>query len=201
MTDLANRIIGLYEKHAVAWDRDRWNGYWIDKVWHDRFIDRLGHGASVLDLGCGSGRPVARHMVERGLRVVGVDSSPTMISFCSDRLPDQEWIIADMRQLALGRRFDGILAWDSFFHLGYDDQRRMFAIFADHTSVGTILMFNTGPQHGEAIGEYGGDPLYHASLSPIEYEERAERFGFQVLRSVANDAEAGGRTMWFCRKQ
>jgi SAM-dependent methyltransferase len=201
MTDLANRIIGLYEKHAVAWDRDRWNGYWIDKVWHDRFIDRLGHRASVLDLGCGSGRPVARHMVERGLRVVGVDSSPTMISFCSDRLPDQEWIIADMRQLALGRRFDGILAWDSFFHLGYDDQRRMFAIFADHASVGTILMFNTGPQHGEAIGEYGGDPLYHASLSPTEYEELTERFGFQVLRSVANDAEAGGRTVWFCRKQ
>jgi hypothetical protein len=37
-----------------------------------------------------------------------------------------------MRQLALGRPFDGIVAWDSFFHLGHDDQRRMFAIFADH---------------------------------------------------------------------
>jgi trans-aconitate methyltransferase len=83
-------------------------------------------------------------MVKQGLRVTGVDSSPTMISFCRDRLPDREWIVADMRQLALSRRFDGILAWDSFFHLDHDDQRQMFAIFADHASVGTVLMFNTG---------------------------------------------------------
>jgi hypothetical protein len=63
-----------------------------------------------------------------------------MISFCRDRLPDQEWIVGDMRQLALGRRFDGILAWDSFFHLNHDDQRRMFPIFADHAVLGAVLM-------------------------------------------------------------
>jgi SAM-dependent methyltransferase len=207
MTDLANRIVGHYEKDAVAWDRDRQNGRdrqnrrWIDKVWHDRFIDSLGRGASVLDLGCGSGRPVAEYMVERELCVTGVDTSPTMISFCRDRLPDQEWIVADMRQLALSRRFDGILAFDSFFHLNHDDQRRMFAIFADHGSAGTILMFNAGPGHSEAVGEYKGDPLYHASLSPAEYEALTAQFGFQVLQHVANDVEAGGRTVWLCRKQ
>jgi SAM-dependent methyltransferase len=193
MTDLAKRIVGHYEKHAAAWDRDRQDSYWNDKIWHDRFIGRLGKGAKVLgakvlDLGCGAGRPVAQHMVERGLRVTGVDSSPTMISFCRDRLPDQEWIVADMRQLALGRRFDGILAWDSFFHLDHEDQRRMFAIFADHASVGTVLMFNAGPQHGEAVGEYKGDPLYHASLSRCEYEALTARFGFHVIQHTTNDA-------------
>jgi len=198
MADLEDRIIGHYETHAAAWDRDRQNSDWIDKVWHTRFIDRLGRGARVLDLGCGSGWPVAQYMAERGLRVTGVDASPTMISFCRDRLPDQEWIVADMRQLALGRRFDGILAWDSFFHLGYDDQRRMFKIFADHASGGTILMFNTGPQHGEAVGEYLGDPLYHASLSPTEYQALIARFGFRVLHHAINDAQAGGRTVWLC---
>ena len=55
----------------------------------------------MLDLGCGPGPPVAQHMVERGLRVTGVDSSTSMISFGRDRLPDQEWIVADMRQGAL----------------------------------------------------------------------------------------------------
>src|ERR1043166_4883926 len=106
MTNFASKIVGHYEKHAVAWDRDRQTSCWNDKVWHDRFIDRLGDGAKVLDLGCGSGGPVAQHMAELGLRVTGVDSSPTMISLCRERLPDHEWIIADMRHLALGRRFD-----------------------------------------------------------------------------------------------
>jgi ubiquinone/menaquinone biosynthesis C-methylase UbiE len=80
---LASKIVGHCKKHAPAWDRDRQNSYWNDKVWHDRFIGRLGKSAKVLDLGCGSGRPVAQHMVELGLRVTGVDSSPTMISFLS----------------------------------------------------------------------------------------------------------------------
>jgi SAM-dependent methyltransferase len=200
MGDLASRIVGHYEKHAVAWDADRQSSCWNDKIWHDRFIANLAEGAKVLDLGCGSGRPVAQHMAEHGLRVTGVDSSPAMISFCRERLPDEEWIIADMRQLALGRRFDGILAWDSFFHLGHDDQRRMFPVFADHASAGTVLMFNTGPQHGEGVDEYKGDPLYHASLSPSEYRALIGRFGFVVMEHAMNDAAAGGRTVWLCRR-
>ena len=71
MTHPARRIIGHYEHHATAWDADRQNSAWNDKVWHDRFIARLTHGATVLDLGCGSGRPVAWHMARQGLRVTG----------------------------------------------------------------------------------------------------------------------------------
>jgi 2-polyprenyl-3-methyl-5-hydroxy-6-metoxy-1,4-benzoquinol methylase len=198
--DLANRIISHYEKHAVAWDTDRQNSVWNDKIWHDRFIGELGRGATVLDLGCGPGRPVAQHMAERGIRVTGVDSSPAMISFCRERLPDHEWINADMRQLSLGRRFEGIVAWDSFFHLTPEDQRRMFPIFAEHASPRAILMFNTGSQHGESAGEYKGDPLYHASLSPNEYEALTERFGFRVIQRAASDATAGGRTVWLYQR-
>ena len=76
----------------------------------------------------------------------------------------------------------------------------MFAIFADHASIGTLLMFKTGPQHGEGIGEYRGDPLYHASLSPTEYEALTARFGFRVLQHAANDSQAGGRTVWLCQR-
>jgi SAM-dependent methyltransferase len=199
MMHLASLIIGHYERHATAWDSDRQNSAWNDKTWHSRFVDRLPTGARVLDLGCGSARPVAQHMAERGLRVTGVDSSPTMISLCRSRLPDHEWIVADMRELSLGRRFDGVLAWDSFFHLDYDDQRRMFTVFAEHASAGALLMFNAGPRHGEAIGNYRGDPLYHASLAPWEYEALINRFGFEVIEHATNDERAGGRTAWLCR--
>jgi SAM-dependent methyltransferase len=198
MTHPASRIIGHYEKHATAWDNDRQSVGWNEQLWHDLFIDSLPAGAKVLDLGCGSGRPVARHMHERGLHVTGVDSSPTMISLCQSRLPDHEWIVADMRRISLNRRFDGILAWDSFFHLDHDDQRRMFAVFAEHSSDRAELMFNTGPEHGEAIGSYRGDPLYHASLAPHEYVALVSGIGFEVIDHAANDVRVGGRTVWLC---
>jgi SAM-dependent methyltransferase len=201
MSHPADLVIGHYERHAVAWDQDRQKGVWNDKVWHDRFVASLPKGAKVLDLGCGSGRPVAQHLVELGLHVTGIDSSPAMISLCRSRLPLHEWIVADMRTLSLGRRFDGILAWDGFFHLGHDDQRLMFPIFAEHASDRALLMFNTGPAHGEAIGTYRGDPLYHASLARDEYGALLDRFGFEVAEHVVNDARSGGRTVWFCRRR
>ena len=75
---------------------------------------------------------MARNLAEHAVRVTGIDSSPAMAALCRERLPAHEWMVADMRSLALGRAFNGILAWDSFFHLKPDDQRRMFEIFAAH---------------------------------------------------------------------
>ena len=131
--------------------------------------------------------------------MTGIDSSLTMISLCRRRLPDHEWVVADMRRLSLSRRFDAILAWDSFFHLDHDDQRGMFAVFALHSSADAVLMLNTGPEHGEDVGSYRGDPLYDASLAPAEYVTLINGIGFEVIEHVANDARAGGRTVWLCR--
>lgn len=201
MSDLAERIIGHYEKHARNWDADRRINGWNDKGAHDCFIAALPKGAPVLDLGCGSGSPVAAYMVERGLHVTGVDASPTLISLCQDRLPSQEWVAADMRSLALGRRFAGVLAWDSFFHLSPDDQRRMFDVFAAHAATSAVLMFNTGPAYGERIGCYRGDPLYHASLDAIEYEALLTKSGFDIIAHTVEDQQAGGRTVWLAQSR
>jgi len=199
MNDLADRIIAHYERHASDWDADRRRFGWNDKVWHDRFTALLRRGARVLDLGCGGGAPVASNLVTQGMRVTGVDSSPSLIALCRERLPDAEWIVADMRGLKLEDRFDGILAWDSFFHLKPDDQRAMFAVFAAHAGPGTILMFNSGPAFGEAVGSYNGDPLYHASLDPAEYKQLLARYGFALIEHKAEDSHAGGRTAWLAR--
>lgn len=154
MLDSAALIQNHYERHALAWDADRRRGGWTDSAWLKRFELALPQGAGVLDLGCGGGDPVARYLTGCGHRVVGVDSAPTLLRLCRERLPGQEWILADMRGLALGRRFDGVLAWDSFFHLVPDDQRAMFPVFAAHVVQGGVLLFNAGPEAGVAVGCY-----------------------------------------------
>jgi SAM-dependent methyltransferase len=199
MGDAADRIVEHYERHALSWDTDRRAAAWNDKRWIERFLDMLPRGAGVLDLGCGGGSPVASYMVARGFRVTGVDSSPTLIALCRSRLPEDEWIVADMRSLALGRRFEGILAWDSFFHLRHDDQRAMFEVFAAHAATGAIIMFNAGLGHGEGLGSYRGDPLYHASLSAPEYESLLAKFRFELIEHSVNDPAKGGRIVWLAR--
>ncbi|MGH6704848.1 MAG: class I SAM-dependent DNA methyltransferase [Bradyrhizobium sp.] len=204
MKDMADRIIDHYERHARDWDADRnlQVSPWNDKPWHDRFIAALPRAARVLDLGCGSGAPVARHLADHGLRITGVDSSPTLVSLCRQRLPDHEWLVDDMRSLHLPGQFDGVLAWDSIFHLTPGDQRRMFEVFARHAAPSAVLMFNGGPDHGEGVGEYRGDPLYHASLSADEYTSLLGGIGFMAIEHAVEDWETGGgRTVWLSRRR
>lgn len=199
--DLADRVIPHYERHAHAWDADRRKGSWNDKPWHDRFVSALPMGASVLDLGCGSVAPVALNMVACGLAVTGIDASPSLIALCRERMPDHRWIVGDMRFPPISPRFDGILAWDSFFHLRYDDQRRVFRVFAKHSGRRAALMFNAGPAHCKAVGSYRGDPLYHASLDPAEYQRLLDEIGFDIVAHVVEDPGAGGRTVWLARSR
>ena len=195
----AARIIGLYDRHALRWDRDR-SRHLFERPWLDRFLALLPAQASVLDIGCGCGEPLARYIIERGHRLTGVDSSSSMIAVCERRFPQAVWQLADMRALSLERVFDGILAWDSFFHLTPDDQRQMFVIFEAHAAAGAALMFTSGPRFGVAMGQYGGEPLYHASLDPEEYRRLLGAHGFEVVSFVPEDPACGGHTVWLARR-
>jgi SAM-dependent methyltransferase len=192
-------IIGLYQRKASDWIKSRARTRLIEKRWLDRFRALLPPGATVLDIGCGAARPMAAYLIEAGHSVVGVDSSPAMIDACRQYFPAQQWIVGDMRALALQQEFSGLLAWDSFFHLCYDDQRNMFPVFRAHAAPGAALMFTSGPRHGEAIGEFGGEPLFHASLDASEYRSLLDRNGFREVAHVVEDPECGGHTVWLAQ--
>ena len=196
MVSEASRIIDLYQRKAHDWAEKRARNNLFERPWLDRFRALLPQAAPILDLGCGAVEPIARYLMELRHPVTGVDSSEAMIELCSARFPEQEWIVADMRGLALQRKFGGVLAWDSFFHLCPDDQRQMFPVFREHAAPNAALMFTSGPAHGEAIGSFGGEPLYHASLDPAEYCSLLDRNGFRVVAHVVEDPDCGGHTIW-----
>ena len=201
MASESERIIGLYQRHATEWDKLRGRRCLLEKRWLDRFLALLAPGASVLDIGCGAGEPIARSLIERGCHVTGIDSSAALIGMCKNRFPDQEWIVADMRGLSSDRRLDGILAWDSFFHLSPEDQRRMFPIFRRLARPQAALMFTSGPSHGEAIGTFRGEPLYHGSLDEAEYRSLLVQNGFEVVSYVVEDPDCGQHTVWLARRR
>jgi SAM-dependent methyltransferase len=200
MAHEAEQIIDLYDRYANIWDKDRARNL-FEKAWLDRFLALLPAGGSVLDIGCGSAEPIGRYFIDAGYVVVGADSSPTMIGICNGRFPDAIWLVADMRTLFLNKCFNGILAWDSFFHLPQADQRRMFFIFRMHAASEAALMFTSGTSQGEAIGTYRGEPLFHASLDEAEYRTLLDVNGFDVVSHIAEDPECGGRTVWLARRR
>jgi SAM-dependent methyltransferase len=195
-------IIALYERHADAWGRARLlESTLYEKPWLDRFCALLPSGGSVLDCGCGAGEPIARYLTHCGYSVMGVDSSLAMVRMFQTRLPGQRAAVADMRTLRLQETFDGILAWDSFFHLAPGDQRKMFSVFQEHAAPGAALMFTSGPSQGKIVGQLEGEPLYHASLDADEYRQLLEEQGFAVVDHRAEDPSCFGRTVWLAQLQ
>lgn len=114
-------ILPTYERVGAAWAARRSRAL-FERPALDRFRAAMP-GPRLLDLGCGSGDPLAVYLAGSGARITGVDGAAPMVALFRRTLPEHEVILSDMRTLALGRRFDGILAWDSFFHLSPADQR------------------------------------------------------------------------------
>lgn len=197
----AEDVIGLYTRHAVLWEAARGPEVRVERDWMARFAGALPPGARVLDLGCGTGRPLGAWLLARGFSVTGIDASAPAIHRARERLPAGEWICADMRGLDLGRTFEALLAWDSLFHLTAADQEAFFPVLGAHAAPGALLMFTSGPDAGTVLGEFGGDPLHHASLSPAEYRSRLSAEGFEVLEFRPEDPDCGGHSVWLARRR
>lgn len=194
----AKNILNIYHNHAEAFARLR-SRELMEKSWLDKFIGLIGCSGTVLDIGCGNGRPMAEYLIQQGYQLTGVDGAAAMLERARMHFPQQRWLQADMRRLALKETFDGLIAWDSFFHLTPDDQRRMLPIFARHTHPGSVLMFTSGTHNGVAMGEFEGEPLYHASLAPEEYRQLLADNGFNVIDVVFEDPACGGHSIWLCQ--
>jgi len=200
MDDASKNVIAFYQTHADRFRQDR-NCDLNEKAWLDRFLSHVPVGGHVLDLGCGFGRPIAEYVIGQGYRVSGVDSSPNLIEVCSEHFPEHDWVVADMRTVHFDKKFDGVLAWDSFFHLNHEDQAKMFDVFERYSKAGAPLMFSAGPdEKGVAVNPLWGEPLYHATYSKAEYVDLFTRYGFKLVEHMFSDDACGGRTIYLAVK-
>ena len=192
---LAAKTQEVYERQARRFDAERPKAL-HERSWLDRFLSLVVPGGRVLDLGCGAGDPIADYIARRGFEVVGVDASPSMLEIARERFPDGDWRRADMRELELSERFDGVIAWNSFFHLMPDVLGRI----ARHMNAGAALMVTVGPRAGEVAGWVGGESIYHSSLAPDEYREILGEEGIEVLDFVFEDPACDQQTVLLGRK-
>jgi hypothetical protein len=80
------RIVGLYEENAAAWDEMRGREF-PERQWFAPFLS-LPAGASILDLGCGSGEPVAGTSSRAATGSPASIPRPSLIAMCRERFPE-----------------------------------------------------------------------------------------------------------------
>jgi 2-polyprenyl-3-methyl-5-hydroxy-6-metoxy-1,4-benzoquinol methylase len=193
------KVYEVYDE-IINWFDEARTKTLMESEYLNLIVNTIPQEGSILDLGCGTGEPIAEFFIEKGFKVTGVDGSQKMIELCKQRFPSENWIVSDMREINLQQRFDAILAWHSFFHLDHDSQRRMFKIFVSHIKPGGVLAFTSGEEEDEVWSNNGGQELYHASLSTKEYNDLLEEASFKVLTHKIQDPECGEATIWVAQK-
>lgn len=99
-----------------------------------RWSQCLRPGASIVDIGCGSGIPIARTLIGQGFRLYGIDASPTLIAAFRQRFPGTRAACeAAQTSRFFDRGFEGAVAVGLLFLLNEEAQRQVI------DRVGTVL--------------------------------------------------------------
>jgi SAM-dependent methyltransferase len=70
---------GSYNKIAHAWGSARSGFFGREREYIDAVLSAVPKGSTILDVGCGTGRPMAEYVISQGHHVVGVDQSEEML--------------------------------------------------------------------------------------------------------------------------
>lgn len=146
----------------------------------------LSPGATILDIGCGSGAPVAQALVDAGFAVAGVDPSPTLIAAFRQRFPDAPAACEPAQTSPFfHRRFDAAVAIGLLFLLTPDDQQIVLRRMADALEPCGRLLFTAPRQPCAWADSLTGRPS--RSLGQEAYAALLMTAGFRLLEGLRDE--------------
>jgi cyclopropane fatty-acyl-phospholipid synthase-like methyltransferase len=199
-----------YNLIAEQWHANKRAEGYIEHVlrYIDRVLEGLPAGAKVLDLGCGTGEPVAKYVVERGFRVTGVDESAEMLKFARQTIPEAALIHADMVTVALVDTFDAAVALDSMFHVERKHHAAIYRKLATSLRADARLLLSVGgsapAEDGSVEGftsEMYGQTFYYSGFAPEVTRKLIEASGFEIELWEVDDPSSRGHIAVIARKR
>ncbi|MFG2997456.1 methyltransferase domain-containing protein [Streptomyces sp. NPDC048340] len=144
--------------------------------------ERLSAGARVLDVGSGTGRPVAATLTDAGFRVTGIDVSAAMVELARSQVPGAEFRLADVRTYEPAERFDAVCAFFPLLLMPQQDVAASLERIASWLAPGGYLLFATVPGDlDETTLTWMGRRMNVSSLPADEFPTRLEGLGLTVL--------------------
>ncbi|RAH68277.1 uncharacterized protein BO66DRAFT_412859 [Aspergillus aculeatinus CBS 121060] len=125
----------------------------------DQASKKLAPNSRVLDVGCGTGKPVAEILATASHRVHGIDISPGMVKIATSQVRGQ-FEVANMNTFHPCPSYDGIFAILSLFQLTPGELYSMIFKFAEWLSLGGRLALAVTPSTGLLPDKCTYDPIW-----------------------------------------
>lgn len=152
------------------------------------FCEKLPKNASVLDLGCGPGLPIAKELIKRGFNVTGVDISENMIKLAKGNVPEAKYVCMSMTEIDFNEEFDGIISSYAMLLLDPGNfKKTAYNISKALKSKGFFLLSLNEPMpegHNEEENfiEIMGQKMYSRPYTEEEVSRIFSEFGMKIIK-------------------
>jgi ubiquinone/menaquinone biosynthesis C-methylase UbiE len=171
--------------------------------WLAEITPTLPKGSRILDLGCGTGIPVAQQLAQ-DFQVAGVDISPVQIARAQREVPQAEFRCTDMTTVSFpAQSFQAVIALYSIIHVPLEEQPRLFSNIARWLVPGGFLLAVVGHTVWTGVEEnwldVRGATMYWSHTDAQTYKRWLTGLGFVILRERFIPEGAGGHTMFLAQ--
>lgn len=190
-----------YDRIAAQWSRARHSTSFRERTYVDRFLELAASGAHILDLGCGMGEPIGRYLLTQRCRVTGVDASPEMLRLARANCPDALFIQGRIESLDLPTQYDGIVAWDSIFHIPKSQHASVFRSLHRWLKPKAPLLLSAGGSEDEFTDTMFEVEFFYSGHAPAVTVALLEEAGFEIILREVDDPGSRGHLAILCRKR
>jgi len=153
-----------------------------------KWVQTLPAKSVVLDLGCGTGIPVAMVLIDAGMTVYGIDASPSMVKAFQHNFPNNPVACEAVEDsLFFDRKFDAIIAWGLMFLLPAEVQETVIQKAANALQTGGKFLFSATGKRNEwkdAMTE-----RHSISLCHVKYKELLAASGLSLIEEFEDEAK------------
>ena len=183
-----------YNKIAERWDEARAAFYGREQHYVDMLLEGVVPGSTILDAGCGTGRPIAQHIIVRGHRVIGVDQAERLLGKARERYPEGRWVYASLEHYAFDHVCQGAVCWDTLFHIPREFHTSILTRIARAlVSGGRIMLTVGGSGHPAFTDQMFGETFFYDSHPPQQAIEILRSAGFDIVLGEFMNAPTRGR--------
>jgi cyclopropane fatty-acyl-phospholipid synthase-like methyltransferase len=159
--------------------------------------------ARLVDIGCGTGKPVCWALSAVGHDVLGIDISTAMVVAARERVPGARFEQVDVRDFissAAQESFDAITVYFSMIaSVTQEEIRQFIAGIYKLLRPGGLFVFATVPISAESLQiKWMGRLVQVSSLAPEEAVEWIKKVGFQVEHEAVTKFTPKGSEAGIC---
>lgn len=154
------------------------------------FSQLVEKGKTILDVGCGAGKPVDEYLVKRGFAVNGIDISERMIALAKQNVPQAFYEVKDMTKLREGEYcVNGIVSFYAIFHTPKEMHQSLLKKFASFMPNDGALLITMGASEWEGTEEdFHGAKMYWSHYGVEKNTELVQNAGFEIVLNEIDSA-------------